>query len=81
MIYNHILSLMANNDDLLRRAFAAWFRTGGMDQPANTSGVEAHEGHQYVVLRNVRGTLAVYRVKNDGMLRRMRRWPSALNAW
>lgn len=67
--------------DLVRRAFAAWFRTGGTDQPANTSSVEAHEGHEYVVLRNAGGTLAVYRVKNDGVLRRLRRWPSALDTW
>lgn len=67
-------------DWLLRRAFTAWFKAGGpyTDQPSNMSTVEAHASHWYVVLRNVRGTMAVYRVKNDGMLKRLRRWPSSI---
>lgn len=64
--------------DLLRRAFAAYFRAGGTDQPANTSDVSEHAGLRYVVLRNGAGPLAVYRVKNDGMLRRLKRWPEAV---
>lgn len=67
--------------DLTRRAYAAYFRAGGTEQPANTSGVVEHEDKLYVVLHNVRGTLAVYRVRNDGALKRMRRWPSAVEAW
>lgn len=63
------------DDPLVRRAFAAWFRGGGSDQPANDSREVEHAGHRYVVLRNVNGIMAVYRVRNDGMLRRMRRWP------
>ena len=58
-----------------RRAYAAWFRGGGTDQPANTSGVRSHQRKNYVVLENARGTMAVYRIKNDGVLRRLRRWP------
>ena len=71
-------------DDLTTRAFAAYFReakTRGAyspDQPANDSGIEQHDGRDYVVLRNVNGTLAVYRVRNDGLLKRLRRWPAAL---
>jgi hypothetical protein len=64
---------------LTRRAFAAYFRSGGTDQPANTSGVVNCDGVWYVVLHNVRGTLAVYRVKNDGGLRRMKKWPKELD--
>lgn len=67
-----------NTQDLVRRAFAAYFRAGGTDQPANTSDVREHAGLRYVVLRNVRGPLAVYRVKNDGLLRRLKRWPEAV---
>jgi hypothetical protein len=63
-------------DDLTRRAFAAWFRAGAIDQPANSSGVRMHDGKQYVVLENARGTMAVYRVRNDGKLKRLRRWPT-----
>jgi hypothetical protein len=66
--------------DVTRRAFAAYFRSGGIDQPANSSGVVEHNGKAYVVLENVNGILAVYRVRNDGMLKRLRRWPSDLGA-
>jgi len=68
-----------DNEDLLRRPYAAYFRMArgaAADQPsAAASGVLRRKGLWYVVLRNVRGTLAVYRVKNDGALRRLRRWP------
>jgi hypothetical protein len=67
-----------DEEALTRRAFAAWYRTGGRDIPASGSGVRTVKRKHYVVLENVRGILAVYRVKNDGMLRRMRRWPSQL---
>jgi hypothetical protein len=50
-----------------------------VDQPADTSGVVEHEGKTYVVLHNARGTLAVYRVRNSGLLKRLRRWPAALD--
>lgn len=64
--------------ELTRRAFAAWFRAGGTDQPSAGSGVETAGGKDYVVLRNVRGVLGVYRIRNDGLLKRLRRWPSEL---
>lgn len=66
----------ADDDELTRRALAAYFRAGGTDQPSGDSGVVKRDEKLYVVLRNVNGTLAVYRVRNDGVLRRMRRWPS-----
>ena len=70
---------MANTDEALRRAFAAYFRTGGNEQPSQESSEAiTHEGLQYVVLRNVSGLLAVYRVRNDGMLKRLKRWPHSL---
>jgi len=43
------------------------------DRPANYSGVEGHNGKLCVVLRNVNGILAVYRVRNDGVLNGLRR--------
>lgn len=68
------------DQDLLRRAYAAYFKMGGVDQPAaNVSGVVKHKRLLYVVLANAKGTLAVYRVKADGALRRLRRWPSELD--
>lgn len=69
----------AFKDDLLRRAFAGYFRTARgeeLEQPSqSTSRVEVREDRAYVVLRSAREVLAVYRVRNDGMLRRMARWP------
>jgi hypothetical protein len=40
--------------------------------------VTEYDGKLYVLLTNVRGTLAVYRVRNDGMLKRLRRPPRNL---
>jgi len=68
------------DDDLTRRAFAAWFRSGGTDQPSNASGVVEHDGKDYVLLLNVTGTLAVYRVTNQGQLKRLKRWPAELDS-
>jgi hypothetical protein len=49
---------------------------------AGDSNVVKHDdGRHYVVLRNVRGTLAVYRVRNDQMLKRLKRWPDALDRY
>ncbi len=66
--------------ELMGRALRAYFMMGNQDQPSNTSGVEqATNGKAYVVLRNIRGILAVYRLRNDGILRRLRRWPDELD--
>ena len=68
-----------NYEDLLRRAMAAWFRSGSIEQPA-ASHVSEHAGKTYVVLKSVNGTLAVYRVRTDGILKRLKRWPSEVAA-
>ena len=47
-------------------------------QPSNTSGVMELGGKEYVVLHNVNGILAVYRVRNDGVLKHLVRWPEGL---
>lgn len=48
-------------------------------QPAAaSSGVQEHAGKHYAVLRNGQGMLQVYRVRNDGMLKALKRWPKAL---
>ncbi|MDE2081092.1 MAG: hypothetical protein KGI90_07060 [Burkholderiales bacterium] len=75
--------MSTSHDDLLRRAFAAYFRSaageGGVPlQPSKSSSVETIDGLDYVVLRNVKGPLAVYRVRNDGMLKGLKRWPAAI---
>jgi hypothetical protein len=75
-----------SDEQLTQRAFAAYFRSAAREgslspaQPANYSGVEEYNGKRYVVLRNVRGILAVYRVRNDGVLKGLRRWPKTPSA-
>jgi hypothetical protein len=69
---------MDNEENLSRRALAAYFRSGGTAQPTGGGVVQEYEGKLYVVLSNVRGTLAVYRVRNDGMLKGLRRPPREL---
>lgn len=67
--------------DPLDRAFSAYFRAGPEGQkaiPSNRSDVYEHKGKQYVVLENVNGILAVYRIRNNGALKQLRRWPTAL---
>jgi hypothetical protein len=65
-------------DDLVRRAHAAYYRSGNIDQPANTSGVVEHNGKRYVVLQNINRTLAVYRVRTSGALKALHRWPAEI---
>jgi hypothetical protein len=78
-------------DDETRRALAAYFMRGSSrhavasdwpghidDQPADSSGPTEHDGKRYIVLRNVNGILAVYRVRTSGALKRLARWPAAL---
>ena len=66
-------------EDLVRRAMVAWIRGGGsgVDMPANTSSVEEWDGKLYVRLEGAQGDgpLAVYRLRQDGILKRMKRWP------
>lgn len=75
---------MAISDDeekqLVRRAYAAYFRSGATQQPAEReSGVRSVGKLNYVVLRNSEGVLSVYRVRNDGVLKGLKRWPAPLD--
>lgn len=71
-----------DEDELVRRAMAAYFRHAD-DQPIQPnrqeSGVEELGGKHYVVLRSG-SVLAVYRVTNQGQLRRMKRPPKEITA-
>jgi hypothetical protein len=75
---------MSNHENNpVTRAFAAYFRMCSRegfipDQPANTSGIAEYTGKSYVVLHNVNGILAVYRILNNGALKALKRWPAAL---
>ena len=49
-----------------------------MQPRISDSGLQTVGGKDYVVLRNVRGVLKVYRVRNDGVLKGLKRWPAEL---
>jgi hypothetical protein len=74
-------------DELLGRTIQAYYvarrrEAAIADQPSTSdSGTETHDGKRYVVLRNSKGTLAVYRVHHDGRLKVLKRWPPILNIW
>lgn len=72
------------DERLLNRAIAAHYQAyaregGALSEPAwDSSAVEEVAGKRYVVLRNISGVIRVYRVRNDGVLKGMRRWPKEL---
>ena len=67
------------------RVLGAYYRSADRmghlaEQPSAPELWASDEGRYYVVLRNVRGVLAVYGVSDcDDTLHRLKRWPSALN--
>ena len=71
------------DDRLVKRAIAAYVRTSEAASPEmpSDSGVAELDGKTYVILENASRILAVYRVRNDGMLKRLRRWPIDLDTW
>lgn len=75
----HAVTETHDSNDLLRRAMAAHYRAGAIEHPGEGSGVRQVGGLSYVVLRTPAGVLAVYRVRNDGMLKGLRRWPRELD--
>jgi hypothetical protein len=76
---NKVVRMPFDERDLLRRAFAAWYRTGGTDQPAGDGEVRTVGGLTYVRLVNLNGILAVYRVESSGRLKRLKRFPNELH--
>lgn len=67
--------------NLIDRAFRAYVTADGCsaEQPtASACGVVTLYGRRYVALRNRRRTLAVYRIRANGLLRRLRVWPIEL---
>jgi hypothetical protein len=69
----------AGDEQLTRRANAAFYRSPATpDQAPDRAGVREHEGKRCVVLSARRQVLAVYRVRDDGMLKGLKRWPREL---
>jgi hypothetical protein len=64
--------------DLQNRLLGAWFKSGGVDQPS-TADVYTIDGKEYAVLYNTNGVLAVYRVGDDGGLKRLEQYPEEIN--
>lgn len=69
---------MTDEQELVRRAHAAFKRAGGVDIPSNDSGIESAGGKDYVVLRNIRGVMAVYMIQSDGSLKGMKEVPEGI---
>ena len=70
--------IRADDENFVRRAVTAYFKHNEHANPPqpnkSLSEIEAVGGKAYVVLRNINGVLAVYRIRNDGMLKGLRRW-------
>jgi len=69
-----------DEDDIKRRAFKAYFKRFGecADQPSSDVGFFEIAGKDYVVLSNVNGILAVYRICNDGRLKFLKKYPKEI---
>ena len=76
---------MSKEDNGLKaRAMAAYFRSAGEGalQPTAPE-IREHEGLKYVVLENVNGILAVYRIRTVNgapVLKGLKRWPKEVAA-
>jgi hypothetical protein len=76
-----------DNPAYFKRAVAALCRSASKEgfmfmQPDYVvSGVDEHEGKEYFRLANKNGILAIYRILNNGTLKRLKRWPAALNEY
>ncbi len=71
----------ASDERLGSRALSAYFRTDTypiIPQQPSEPELWTVDGKYHVVLANSSGILAVYRVKNDGALRRLKRIPACL---
>lgn len=71
-------------EELTARAMRAYFAAGRkegvspMIPSGGLSGICEVADRSYIALKNGNGVLAVYRVRNDGMLKRLKRWPAEL---
>lgn len=63
------------DSDPKRRALAAYFRGGGIEPPSNGAIPIEFDEKLYLVLSSAKALLAVYRVRNDLQLKRLRRVP------
>jgi len=62
------------------RALAAWFRAGGNPRPDGPVATPLIGNKRYIVLKSHFKVVAVYRVLNSGLLKRLKRWPQEVEA-
>ena len=76
LLYAPVMS----HSELVRRAYAAVYRSGADLPGVMTGRVAEARGREYVVLSggSAGAVVAVYRVRNDGMLKGLKRWPREL---
>lgn len=63
------------------RALAAYFKTEHMTDQPGSCDLWEYQGKKYVVLAGGRGDagfVAMYRIKGDGILRRLKRFPACI---
>ena len=68
----------ADETELLKLALAAHQSRSATTLPATSARAEEHGGQRYVVLRDLDGVVAVYRVGKDRSLKGLRRWPATI---
>jgi hypothetical protein len=70
------------SEDYLPRAMAAWYRGGKTGEsrlyPSEAMSIQVTlpDGKSYVLLANSYSVLGVYRIRPNGVLKLLRRWPN-----
>ena len=88
MPMKELMAPEVSEDELMARALRAYWMAARKDKKESgasweipstpLSRVEEINGKLYAVLQNAAHVLAVYRVRNDGVLKSLKRWPQAL---
>ena len=63
------------------RAVSAYFKTDAMPDQPGSYDLWEYQGKKYIVLGGGRGDagfVAMYRIKNDGIMRRLKRFPACI---
>lgn len=64
-----------------RRAVSAYFKTDNIPDQPGSFDLWEYQGKRYIVLgggRNECGFCAMYRIRTDGILRRLKRYPACI---
>lgn len=67
------------DQQLIDRAYIRYHQNHPWDQNISDKSIATDStGKQYVVFRNATGILAVYRLRSDGALKELKRWPKEI---